>query len=460
MYIEGQSFDKKISIAVTTYSTQSYYTHACLESIRTWKGNQHELIVACHDQSLLLEYYLKACLQDGLIDLLLFTEPGYGHTRGVNLCLEKARGDIFFNIANDMLIGDVLVGDCAAKLREDSVGMVGWHWYSEGETWQGDGTLKYDLRDGDNPFLSPSDEANIRSAPWFTGRAFLGMGGPKWIQLCNTAFFGMRRELWERIGGFDFAKYPHYWADDFLGYAVLDQGLDVIHFEPRFRKSPFFGEFSYDNTEVEHRHRDLDSVPLPPALEDYTEELTGGLSQPERQLLYQIARSLGPHKTVLHVGLWRGVGLMLFLQGLKNQPAEFIGIDCFDDEKVAGYSMQPPVSQTECLRYVSPFLAHHHNLRLIRANTLELDAFPAADVIFVDAGHTRECIEHDIRLAKRALQPGGILIFHDYGQPIWPDVKTAIDSAFSADVIRTFESLVVIQDLVQQQDVRPNEVEN
>jgi predicted O-methyltransferase YrrM/GT2 family glycosyltransferase len=445
MFIEGRSLKKKISLAVTTYRTQSYYTHACLESIRTWKTNQHELIVACHDQSLLLEFYLRSCLQEGLIDTLLFTDHDYGHTRGVNLCFEKAQGELIFNIANDMLIGDAIVGDCAIKLARSSIGIVGWHWYSEGATWQSDGTLKHDLRDATDPFLTSEHEGNIRGSHWFTGKLFEGLGGPKWIQLCNTAFFGMRKEVWDHIGGFDYEKYPHYWADDFLGYATLDQGLDVIHFDPEFRQRPYFAEFAYDNMDVEDRHRDEDRIALPPALESFTHYLSGGLSEAERQLLYQLARSLGPHKTVLHVGLWRGAGLVLFLKAMQNQPAEFIGIDCFEDGEVSQFSMQPPVSEAECVGNVVPFLATHHNLRLISANTLELNEFPSADVIFIDAGHTKECIEHDVRLAKEAIKPGGILIFHDYGQPSWPDVQETIDANFKVCQIRTFDTLAVIQ---------------
>ena len=442
--IDGAAFSQqKISIAVTTHATQSYYTHACLESMREWKNSRHELLVACHDGSLLLEYYLKACVKEKLIDKLLFTPPSYGHTKGVNRCFAEARGDFLFNVANDIMLGPAIVDDCADKLEHDpQLGLIGWHWYNDGTFWEDGRINRYKLRDDNNPDMNSQDEHNIRNAPWYTGRTFQALGGPKWLCLCNTAFFGIRREVWTKIGGFG-DTYRHYWADDFLNYAVLDQGLNVEAFESKFKNDTYFSEFQYKNTHVEDRHRNLDWIPIPQKLETYLAFMEGGLVQKERQLLYQIAKSIPDKSTVLHVGLWRGSALMLFMAALKD--AHFIGIDCFDMPEIAAYSAQPPVAMAEVLKYLKAFLSEKHTLQLIKANTLEMSAFPRADVIFIDAGHTKECIENDIRLAQAAINPGGLLIFHDYGQSSWPDVQKTIDAHFSKEKIRAFETLCVIE---------------
>lgn len=434
---------RTISIAVTTYAGQSFYTHACLEGIREWKSDRHELIVAAHDSSLLLEFYLKACAKDGLIDRLIFTPPGYGHTNGVNRCFAKARGDVLFNIANDIVIGPSIVGACSHQLENDpALGIVGWFWYSNGNFWKGDQVTSYRLRDERKPDLEESKQQHIRRAPWFTGRAFKGLNGPKWIHQCNTAFFGIRREVWDKVGGFSDA-FRHYWADDFLSYAVLDQGLNVAAFDPCFKREQHFLEFQARHTDVEHRRRDLDSVPVPAKLEAYLASLTGGVTTSERQLLFQMALSLPDNATILHVGIWRGASLILFMSALKS--ARFIGVDCFDLPGVSRYSGQPPVSMDEVTRNVSAHLAGGHDIELIKANTLDMKSFPSADLIFIDAGHTRECIENDICLAKAAIKPGGLLVFHDYGQPRWPDVKRAVDAHFPAGAIRKHETLCVIE---------------
>ncbi len=431
-----------ISIAVTTYGTQSLYTHECLSAIRGWKTDRHELLVACHDASPLLEHYLRACVKDGLIDRLIETPSGYGHTKGVNRCFADARGRWLFNIANDIAIGPAMVDECARRLADPQLGLIGWHWYNDGTFWDGDRITRYQVRDEARPRLDPQDEQNIRRAPWFTGRTFVGLGAPLWLCLCNTAFFGIRREVWESVGGFS-PVYEHYWADDFLNYAVLDRGLDVAAFPEVFRQDPYFREIQYAHVDVEHRRRHDDAVPLPGALEQHLSALEGGLSPSERQLLYQVARGLPDGATVLHVGLWRGAGLILFLSALAR--GTFIGIDGFDLPGVSDYSAQPPVARDEFLAHTSPFVRRGHLLDVITANTLDLASYPRADVIFIDGGHTRACIEHDIRLAVEAVAPGGLLIFHDYGQPRWPDVTHAIDAAFSPAQRRVHDTLCLVR---------------
>lgn len=442
--LDGRTLShRKTSIVVTTCFTQSYYTHACLEAIREWKTTRHELLVACHDASLLLEFYLKGCVKDGLIDRLILTPPSFGHTRGVNRGFQEASGDLLFNVANDILLGPAILDDCAGKLAHDPrLGLIGWHWYNDGTFWDGEGRIaRYQLRDEHHPHMSPEDERNIRSAAWYTGRTFAALGGPKWLCLCNTAFFGIRRPLWDRIGGFS-DVYAHYWADDFLNYAVLDQGLDFSAFEGKFRDPCYFAEFQYQNLDREDRHRHRDWVPIPSKLERYLDFLGGGLSAGERQLLYQIARATPDGATVLHVGLWRGSALILFLAALHN--AHIIGIDCFDLPGISAYSAQPPVSRDETAKYITAFLTAGHRVELVQANTLTLTSFPAADAIFVDAGHSAECVEHDLRLAAGAVKPGGLIIAHDYGQPSWPAVKQVVDAMFPSEQIRFFDTLCVI----------------
>lgn len=440
-----QEYSKRISIALTTYAHDTYYTHACLEAIRSWKTKRHEVLVACHDPSPLLEFYLRACEEEGLIDRLIFTPSEYGHTKGVNLCFDYATGDVLFNIANDIIIGPSIVDDCAYKLQNNKqLGLIGWHWYSDGTFWNNNKINSYRLRDDTKPDMSDVDEANIRKAPWFTGKAFEALGGPKWIHLCNTGFFGIRKELWKKIGGFS-TTYRHYWADDFLNYAVLDQGLDISNFEPKFRKSCYFHEFQYSNVDVDDRHRHDDVIKLPEPLQESLTALEGGMSISEGQLLYQVARSVKEGNTVLNVGLWRGASLFIFMEAAKNKEMKFIGIDCFDLPDISVMSGQSPVTRDEVVSYMQPFIGEKHTIQLMKADTLKLNLFPKAHVIFLDAGHTKQCIENDIKLAKQAIVPGGMIIFHDYNQPMWPDVKVVIDANFPKEKIKVFNTLAIVE---------------
>jgi GT2 family glycosyltransferase len=231
-----------VSLVVTTYGGETAHTQHCLGAIRKWKRPEHELIVVVHDETPLLRELLVLCRRIGLIDELLFAVPGHGHVQGVNLGFAHARADLAANVCIDMRIGPGVVDDCVAMLRgDDRVGVVGWHYdwsrTFEGTLWRG-GELKHALRKYDDSRvageLDAEHVANMRAAPWFTGRVF-GAIGTRRILCFNGSFFVARKALWDRLGGFDERRYPGHWADDFFTYAVLDQGLDVANLPAPYR---------------------------------------------------------------------------------------------------------------------------------------------------------------------------------------------------------------------------------
>jgi GT2 family glycosyltransferase len=420
-----------ISMIVTTYGTDTLYTQACLASISRWKQDHHELLVVTHDESPLLRAYLDACAAEGLIDRLIFATSGHGHTRGFNLAVRYASSDVVFNICNDILIGPSLIDDCAHKLRADTqLGLIGWHWYNEGTIWQDGELTEYQLREESNPWLSDQDRQKIEGAEWFTGRTFQGLGGPKWICLCNTGFMGVRQEVLQRVGGGFGKEYSHYWADDFLNYAVLDQGLDVRHFEAKFRDRAFFYELQYDHADAQDRRRHVDELKYEAPFLDSIRLLGGGMSRDESIYLHLLARSIPESSVVTNIGVWRGSSAIVLLDAMRSKQATFNFIDCFDLADISEMSGQPPVSRDEFLKYVEPYIGSRHKINVLRANTLDLACFPKSDFVFLDAGHTKECITHDASCVRECLMSRGTAVFHDYGSEIWPDIRPGVDSVF------------------------------
>jgi len=233
------------SIIVTTWGGDTYYTQRCLASIGRWKTPWHELIVVVHDETPLLRLFLEHCHASGLIDRLFLAEAGHGHLRGVNLGMRVARHPYVFNINTDVVVGSGVVDDCALRLHDSpSLGMIAWHYdwapHHEGTFWSADrlhSSLR--LRDGlaRTPGRVDSEHLrNIAAAPWFRGRVFRAVGDRR-ILCANTSFFGVRKRLWNRIGGFDWSRYPHLWADDFLCYAILESGHDIANLDAGIRCS-------------------------------------------------------------------------------------------------------------------------------------------------------------------------------------------------------------------------------
>jgi hypothetical protein len=93
-------------------------------------------------------------------------------------------------------------------------------------------------------------------------------------------------------------------------------------------------------------------------------------------------------------------------------------------------SGQDPVNYDEVSELLYDRLPDGHSLNLIEADTRQLKVLPAAYQIFIDAGHTRECLLNDITLSIAAIEDEGMLIFHDYRQPIWPEVTETLVQIF------------------------------
>lgn len=52
------------------------------------------------------------------------------------------------------------------------------------------------------------------------------------------------------------------------------------------------------------------------------------------------------------------------------------------------------------------------------------------NMVFVDGQHDYQAVVADIHAWRDKIKAGGILAFHDYGAPICPEVKPAVDSVF------------------------------
>ncbi|MGA8261186.1 MAG: glycosyltransferase [Arenicellales bacterium] len=225
------------SIVVTTYGHETRYTQMCLQRIGEWKSPREQLIVVYHDASPLLRAYLEFLAAAGVIDVLLRAESGHGHARGVNLGFRHTDAPCVFNISIDVMIGPGVVDGCVQRMQNDPrLGAIGWHYeWGSGHTgshWKG-AELEYavrpserdmDCRVGDE--LKEDYAMAVESAPWFTGRVFAAVGRKR-LLFFNSSVFGIRRTLWNVLGGFDESRFPHYWAEDLLCYGILDQGYGI-----------------------------------------------------------------------------------------------------------------------------------------------------------------------------------------------------------------------------------------
>jgi len=116
-------------------------------------------------------------------------------------------------------------------------------------------------------------------------------------------------------------------------------------------------------------------------------------------------------KTVIEFGVNEG---RTPLAALRNIPSieEYVGIDV-----LRGYETIKEVQRNEVPDNPGHFVKDDPRFKLILAEQGSFDLIPEdlpmADVIFIDADHSRKGVCNDYALAIRRLKPNGLIIFHD-----------------------------------------------
>lgn len=138
---------------------------------------------------------------------------------------------------------------------------------------------------------------------------------------------------------------------------------------------------------------------------------------------------------VLEIGTFTG---LTTLNMARHRPtAHVVTVDL----PPGGMSKQPPTgyrNQTEESELGKHFRdeasLNIHQL-LVDSTTLEWDSLPGPfDLIFIDGCHHRAIVASDSRNALEQVAPGGLIVWHDYGQS--KDVSDVVDQLANSHTIR------------------------
>jgi hypothetical protein len=128
-------------------------------------------------------------------------------------------------------------------------------------------------------------------------------------------------------------------------------------------------------------------------------------------------------RSLVEIGTWNGVHAEQMIRTAASHfdvaSVRYRGFDLFEDlteeQLKLEFSKRPPGYEAvlERLRRTGA------DVGLIRGNTREtlprsLDLLAAADLVFIDGGHSIETITADWSAVQRAMGPGTVVIFDDY----------------------------------------------
>ena len=139
----------------------------------------------------------------------------------------------------------------------------------------------------------------------------------------------------------------------------------------------------------------------------------------EQAVLLRLVGSVEP-RVMVEIGVNIGLTAKAVLRDVRTIE-RYIGIDVGID-----YEFEIPAQQIE--RPVHPGLLVKHDPRFelwIRGR--EMPHPLSADVVFIDGDHGREQVAQDTQWATKVTDRGGLIVWHDYGNPATPDVREVLN---------------------------------
>lgn len=169
-------------------------------------------------------------------------------------------------------------------------------------------------------------------------------------------------------------------------------------------------------------------VKLAPQLESLTlPQISGGVNAGDRRALFYLIRALQPQR-VLEIGTHVGFSTLHIAKALQQNAADTARLITVDIADVNSPGKQPWAAFG--LDYSPAGLLEQANCRpLVEFVTADALTFldkgsERFDFIFLDGSHTATAVYQEVPKALKRLNPGGVILLHDYYpdlKPLWSD---------------------------------------
>ena len=137
----------------------------------------------------------------------------------------------------------------------------------------------------------------------------------------------------------------------------------------------------------------------------------------------------GVRGDMLEIGSYHGRSTAIMAGGIRD--GECIHVcDAFESGTSDGYANKPsPEKLLSNIQNANPgFDVTQVKIHKCLSNDLNFPEDQKFRFIHIDGGHSAKEVYADLELAKRHLEPLGIIVIDDYGHKHWPTVTTGVDT--------------------------------
>ena len=153
---------------------------------------------------------------------------------------------------------------------------------------------------------------------------------------------------------------------------------------------------------------------------------------------------------IAEIGVWMGLFADLLLRHTPNIK-EYVGVDPYRPHSALTGIIKHPTARDDGiweLTYNNMLckLNKYKQFKLLRMTSHQASKLFDKlyfDLVYIDADHTYKSVRNDIKKWYPLIKNGGVMGGHDYGEPIFPGVKQAVNEFLSDVTVRGTTWMVI-----------------
>jgi predicted O-methyltransferase YrrM len=130
-------------------------------------------------------------------------------------------------------------------------------------------------------------------------------------------------------------------------------------------------------------------------------------------IMHALAEALPTYPIIINIGTGFGTSCLAFYEARPN--AVIFAIDRAPCDRAAGHWEDADVEPGRIIR--------------VRGRSQDVGRYwpMYVNLVLIDGGHKTDDVWGDILAWESLIQPGGLLVFHDYDNPVCAEVKPVVD---------------------------------